>query len=94
MYSRIKIFINALEYWGNNMRTILTGILSLFIFFGSVPTAQASDMSNKASMEEVKKKKKKKGRRLVKVVVRKRRKDSFQKCLVLSNQFQQQNLIR
>tara|TARA_R110002020_G_scaffold121701_1_gene276603 strand:+ start:563 stop:757 length:195 start_codon:yes stop_codon:yes gene_type:complete len=41
------------------MRAILTGILSLFIFFGSVPTAQASDMSNKAGMEEVKKKKKK-----------------------------------
>jgi len=41
------------------MRAILTGILSLLIFFGSVPTAQASDMSNKAGMEEVKKKKKK-----------------------------------
>tara|TARA_B100001250_G_scaffold204933_1_gene175913 strand:+ start:370 stop:561 length:192 start_codon:yes stop_codon:yes gene_type:complete len=40
------------------MRAILTGILSLFIFFGSVPTAQASDM-NMAGMEEVKKKKKK-----------------------------------
>ena len=40
------------------MRAILTGILSLLIFFGSVPTAQASDMSNKAGMEEVKKKKK------------------------------------
>ena len=39
------------------MRAILTGILSLLIFFGSVPTAQASDMSNKAGMEEVKKKK-------------------------------------
>ncbi len=41
------------------MKSILTGILSLFIFFGSVPTAQASDMSNMAGMEEVKKKKKK-----------------------------------
>ena len=40
------------------MRAILTGILSLFIFFGSVPTAQASDM-NMAGMEEVKKKKNK-----------------------------------
>ncbi len=40
------------------MKTILTGILSLLIFFGSVPTAQASDM-NLAGMEEVKKKKKK-----------------------------------
>ena len=39
------------------MKTILTGILSLLIFFGTVPTAQASDM-NKAGMEEVKKKKK------------------------------------
>ena len=45
------------------MRAILTGILSLLIFFGSVPTAQASDMSNKAGMEEVKKKKKKKGKK-------------------------------
>ena len=52
------LIINALvqEYV---MKTILTGILSLLIFFGSVPTAQASDMNNKAGMEEVKKKKKK-----------------------------------
>ena len=41
------------------MKSILTGILSLVIFFGAVPTAQASDMSNNAGMEEVKKKKKK-----------------------------------
>jgi len=40
------------------MKTILTGILSLFIFFGAVPTADASEM-NMAGMEEVKKKKKK-----------------------------------
>ena len=40
------------------MKTILTGILSLLIFFGAVPTANASDM-NLANMEEVKKKKKK-----------------------------------
>ena len=40
------------------MKSILTGILSLVIFFGAVPTVQASDMSNKAGMEEVKKKKK------------------------------------
>ena len=40
------------------MKTILTGILSLLIFFGSVPTAQASEM-NMAGMEEIKKKKKK-----------------------------------
>ena len=45
------------------MKTILTGILSLFIFFGAVPTANASDM-NMAGMEEVKKKKKKKGKKL------------------------------
>ena len=45
------------------MKTILTGILSLLIFFGSVPTAQASEM-NMAGMEEIKKKKKKKGKKL------------------------------
>ena len=39
------------------MKSILTGILSLLIFFGTVPTANASDM-NLANMEEVKKKKK------------------------------------
>ena len=45
------------------MKTILTGILSLFIFFGAVPTANAADM-NMAGMEEVKKKKKK-GKKIV-----------------------------
>ena len=35
----------------------------MFIFFGAVPTANASDM-NMAGMEEVKKKKKKKGKKL------------------------------
>jgi len=40
------------------MKSILTGILSLFIFFGTVPTVNAMDM-NMANMEEVKKKKKK-----------------------------------
>ncbi len=39
------------------MKTILTGILSLFIFFGAVPTLSAMDNSN--GMEEIKKKKKK-----------------------------------
>jgi|TARA_R110000824_G_scaffold147533_4_gene317017 hypothetical protein len=39
------------------MRTILTGILSLFIFFGAVPNLNAAEMHN---MEEIKKKKKKK----------------------------------
>ena len=46
------------------MKTILTSILSLVIFFGVVPTVQASDMNNKAGMEEIKKKKKKKGKKL------------------------------
>ena len=45
------------------MKTILTGILSLLIFFGSVPTAQASEM-NMAGMEEIKKKKKGKKKKL------------------------------
>ena len=45
------------------MKTILTGILSLLIFFGSVPTAQASEM-NMAGMEEIKKKKKKKNKKI------------------------------
>ena len=47
------------------MKTILTGILSLFIFFGSVPTVNAMDM-NMAGMEEIKKKKKKKGKKMKK----------------------------
>ena len=41
------------------MKSILTGILSLIIFFGAVPTANASDM-NLANMEKKKKEKKKK----------------------------------
>ncbi len=45
------------------MKSILTGILSLIIFFGAVPTANASDM-NMAGMEEIKKKKKKKGKKI------------------------------
>jgi hypothetical protein len=47
------------------MKTILTGILSLFIFFGSVPSVNAMDM-NMAGMEEIKKKKKKKGKKMQK----------------------------
>jgi|TARA_R110000851_G_scaffold237006_1_gene389831 hypothetical protein len=42
------------------MKTILTGILSLFIFFGAVPTLSSMDYSEKAGMEEIKKKKKSK----------------------------------
>jgi hypothetical protein len=38
------------------MKSILTGILSLIIFFGAVPTANASDM-NLANMEKKKGKK-------------------------------------
>ena len=41
------------------MKSILTGILSLFIFFGSVPVVNAMDMKMD-NMEEIKKKKKKK----------------------------------
>jgi hypothetical protein len=40
------------------MKNIFKLILSAFILFGAVPTANASDM-NMAGMEEVKKKKKK-----------------------------------
>ena len=39
------------------MKTILTVILSLFVFLGTVPTLSAMDNSN--GMEEIKKKKKK-----------------------------------
>jgi len=45
------------------MKTILTGILSLIIFFGAVPNLNASDMKM-AGMEEIKKKKKKKGKKM------------------------------
>ena len=47
------------------MKTILTGILSLFIFFGTVPTLSASDMKMD-NMEEVKKKKKSKKKKITK----------------------------
>jgi len=46
------------------MKSILTGILSLFIFFGAVPTAQAQSCAPTCEMacadEDIKKKKKKK----------------------------------
>jgi hypothetical protein len=48
------------------MKTILTGILSAFIFFGTIPTAQANDSMAGAGMEEIKKKKKKKGKKIKK----------------------------
>jgi len=41
------------------MKNILKLILSVFIFFGAVPTVSSMDYSEKAGMEEVKKKKKK-----------------------------------
>ena len=48
------------------MKNILKLILSVFIFFGAVPTVSSMDYSEKASMsEEVKKKKKKKGKKKV-----------------------------
>tara|TARA_Y100001973_G_C5186988_1_gene328492 strand:+ start:1639 stop:1848 length:210 start_codon:yes stop_codon:yes gene_type:complete len=51
------------------MKSILTGILSLFIFFGAVPSAnaqapmcaEASEMSCSDEIKKKKKKKKKKG---------------------------------
>ena len=41
------------------MKNILKLILSVFIFFGAVPTVSSMNYSEKAGMEEVKKKKKK-----------------------------------
>ena len=58
-----RFFLTRYKSRRMTMKSILTGILSLVIFFGAVPTAQASDM-NMAGMEEVKKKKKKKGKKL------------------------------
>ena len=46
------------------MKNILKLMLSAVILFGAVPTVSASDMSNKAGMEEIKKKKKKAGKKL------------------------------
>ena len=60
------------------MKTILTGILSLLIFFGSVPTAQASEM-NMAGMEEIKKKKKNKKKKLKGSKGKKKKKGFFSK---------------
>ena len=60
-----------------DMKSILTGILSLIIFFGAVPTANASDM-NLANMEEIKKKKKVKKKKIGKKV-KKSKKGFFSK---------------
>ena len=49
------------------MKTILTGILSLFIFFGAVPSANAVPLQESCQMacaDEDIKKKKKKGKKL------------------------------
>jgi hypothetical protein len=61
------------------MKSILTGILSLIIFFGAVPTANAFDM-NLANMEEVKKKKKKKKKGLKGNKGKKKKKGFFSKA--------------
>jgi len=45
------------------MKNIFKLILSAFILFGAVPTANASDMKMDG-MEEIKKKKKKKGKKI------------------------------
>ena len=58
------------------MKSIITGILSLFIFFGAVPSVNAMDM-NMAGMEEIKKKKKGKRRKLERKVKRVRKVSSL-----------------
>ena len=55
------------------MKNILKLILSVFIFFGAVPTVSAMDYSEKAGMEEVKKKKKKKGKKIQKETKKKKK---------------------
>ena len=55
------------------MKNILRLILSVFIFFGAVPTVSAMDYSEKAGMEEVKKKKKKKGKKIQKGTKKKKK---------------------
>ena len=63
----------------SNMKNILKLILSVFIFFGAVPTVSAMDYSEKAGMEEVKKKKKKKGKKITKGGGKKKKKGFFSK---------------
>ena len=60
------------------MKSILTGILSLFIFFGAVPNLNASDMKMDG-MEEIKKKKKKKKGKKVKKSKKGKKKGFFSK---------------
>ena len=62
------------------MKTILTGILSAFIFFGAVPTTQANDSMAGAGMsEEIKKKKKSKKKKIKKG--KKKKKGFFSKFI-------------
>ena len=48
------------------MKNTIKWVLSFLIFFGAVPTVQASDMSNSAGLEEIKKKKKSKKKKISK----------------------------
>ena len=59
------------------MKNLFKLLLSAVIFFGSVPTANASDM-NMAGMEEVKKKKKK-GKKKMSEKGKKKKKGFFSK---------------
>ena len=59
------------------MKNILKLILSSIIFFGAVPTVQASDMNNSAEMSEVKKKKK--GKKKIVQKGKKKKKGFFSK---------------
>jgi len=60
------------------MKNILKLILSVFIFFGAVPTVSSMDYSEKAGMEEVKKKKKK-GKKKMSEKGKKKKKGFFSK---------------
>ena len=57
------------------MKNILKLILSVFIFFGAVPTVSSMDYSEKASMSEEVNKKKKKGKK--KITKGKKKKKGF-----------------
>ena len=65
------------------MRTLFTGILSLFIFFGAVPTANAnysaSTCCEMACADEDVKKKKKKGKKIGGSKGKKKKKGFFSK---------------
>ena len=65
------------------MKSILTGILSLFIFFGTVPTVNANHQANTccemACADEDVKKKKKKGKKIGGSKGKKKKKGFFSK---------------